>query len=121
MNLHTEKSCAWCGRLNPVGGSAGPRPICPDCQHRADLPRLHCDCGQAGCLTPYAPQLAVGERVIFQHPSAALDGLRGVIEGAKPGGYYDVRLDDGRLWDGVWESKLEREADYPDYPLPENL
>ena len=50
----------------------------------------------------------IGERVIFQHPNAKLDGLRGQIESVSSGGYYDVRLDDGRLWDGVWESKLAR-------------
>ena len=64
------------------------------------------------------PIYTIGERVIFTHPCAQLDGRRGEVIGAKAGGYYEVRFDDGETWEGVWESKLDREADNVDYPLP---
>ena len=60
----------------------------------------------------------IGDRVIFQCPAPELDGRRGQIETVLEGGVYGVRFDDGPLWE-IWESKLAREADEPDYPLPE--
>ena len=61
---------------------------------------------------------SIGERVIFQHPDAQLDGLRGGITACYEGGYYDITFEDGRKWERVWESKLAKESEYPDYPRP---
>lgn len=35
----TLKICSWCHTAVPLGTKT-----CPDCGHRADLPRLKCDC-----------------------------------------------------------------------------
>jgi hypothetical protein len=50
----TIRSCSHCHRGNDV--TAGPT-ICPRCAHRADVPRMDCDCGfcrpVAGALKPW--------------------------------------------------------------------
>lgn len=38
----TAVGCNWCHALVDVGGPGWPN--CPDCQHRADVARMHCDC-----------------------------------------------------------------------------
>ena len=37
----TYRSCSWCHATNQMTG--GPV-FCRDCGHRADVPRLDCDC-----------------------------------------------------------------------------
>lgn len=47
------RSCSWCHRSNRVYANA--RGICDGCGHRADLPRLDCDCPQ--CVPDLVPDL----------------------------------------------------------------
>lgn len=42
------QSCSWCHELNEI--VAGAATFCAKCGHRADLPRILCDCGAIGCL-----------------------------------------------------------------------
>jgi hypothetical protein len=44
----TWGSCSWCDTLNEL--EAGVAVFCRICDHRADLPRIECDCGALGCL-----------------------------------------------------------------------
>lgn len=41
--LQTFRSCSWCDHLNEM--HPNPRKFCGVCGHRADLPRMECDCG----------------------------------------------------------------------------
>ena len=44
-----EQTCSWCHESNrlSIEGSGGIEPaFCKTCGHRADVPRLLCDCGQ---------------------------------------------------------------------------
>jgi hypothetical protein len=49
-------SCSWCSHLNDVTASRkdGTPTFCGACRHRADLPRIDCDC--AACSNPQQPQ-----------------------------------------------------------------
>jgi hypothetical protein len=40
--LEGSISCSWCHRLNPIS-----QRWCLECRHRADVPRMFCDC--SGC------------------------------------------------------------------------
>ena len=42
------QSCSWCHTLNEL--LPGEAVFCRVCDHRADLPRIECDCGALGCL-----------------------------------------------------------------------
>lgn len=47
--MRTTVTCSWCHAgvvLMPGGGPT----YCPECHHRADVARLHCDCDQ--CRRP---------------------------------------------------------------------
>ena len=42
MTMYTLQMCCHCHSMNHVGGRSWP--FCYDCGHRADRPRLACDC-----------------------------------------------------------------------------
>lgn len=44
--MTTQRSCSWCHELNDVTAAAlrGDPVFCARCGHRADLPRMNCDC-----------------------------------------------------------------------------
>lgn len=48
-------SCSWCHTLNDTGRFT----FCETCGHRADLPRMECDCGQ--CQQPTRAWAFAGE------------------------------------------------------------
>jgi hypothetical protein len=48
MDGVTWRTCSWCHRLNIIDPVAEQRRYCPDCGHRADVPRLECDCSRCG-------------------------------------------------------------------------
>lgn len=53
--MTTSRSCSWCGAMNVVPWeyqSAGQPVTCKGCSHRADLPRVWCDC--PACSEPAA-------------------------------------------------------------------
>ena len=62
-----------------------------------------------------------GERIILTCSDPALDGRRGKIVEVHPCDTYAVRLDEGIVLEWVGGSRLEREASYPDYPLPQKV
>lgn len=42
INVRVNKSCSWCHVMNPFE----PGTYCRECGHRADVPRLECNCQQ---------------------------------------------------------------------------
>ncbi len=65
--------------------------------------------------------LTEGTRVILTTPDPKLDGKRGIVTQSESNGQALVRFDeDGRQY-AVGVSRLEREADFPDYPLPQEV
>jgi hypothetical protein len=56
-----QQSCSWCDTLNVIDPA---RPVfCSHCEHRADLPRILCDCERCG---PPATQVSA-------HPASAAE------------------------------------------------
>lgn len=54
------RSCSWCDTLNEL--LPGEAVFCRVCGHRADLPRMECDCGEPGCLGWWpVPQLEAAD------------------------------------------------------------
>ena len=119
--MFVSLSCSWCHAIN-----ASDALFCKQCGHEAHKARLHCRCPKCVAAIElwlkgeWKPTLAygVGDRVIFTSPDHALDGLRGTVTAVYDGGYYDVKFEEGVTWMWIWESKLDREADNPDYPQP---
>jgi hypothetical protein len=54
--LPTRQTCSWCHTLHGPGSRGWPS--CPECGHRADIPRMACDCRRCrpsgAVLTPRA-------------------------------------------------------------------
>lgn len=69
----TTIACSWCGMLNAAGGA-----WC-GCGHRADQPRLRCDC--VPCLVQRI-QPAGSNHVV--EPQPVRDAARRVWEGSRP-------------------------------------
>ena len=55
----TVRSCSWCHTENTVAAVASPC-LCRSCGHRADLPRLWCDCER--CRGLMFLRLTLGDR-----------------------------------------------------------
>lgn len=59
--------CSWCGRFNAVAGRGWP--TCGGCGHRADLPRIDCECER--CARAWAAYLAAPPEVVIASPDRA--------------------------------------------------
>lgn len=63
--MRTEVLCSWCHTANTV--QAGTWPFCATCGHRADKPRIDCDCDQCQlALVKAYKQLDAGDSSGFK-------------------------------------------------------
>jgi hypothetical protein len=60
MTYRIRKSCPWCERENDVTKAAEHKvpAYCTNCHHRADVPRVLCDCSQCKGQRATAPHAA---------------------------------------------------------------
>jgi hypothetical protein len=101
--MTTSRSCSWCHTMNVL--VAGQPVSCVACEHRADLPRMDCDCPK--CRRFETPRdvdnkrLIVGDAVKFLEPyqgfaggkvAAIIRGISGPIAAVEiaPGRKVDV-------------------------------
>lgn len=83
----TSQTCSWCNKINIVQN--GRPTFCTECEHRADVCRLDCDCGQCRRIEPPRDEsgnpIAVGDTVQFVEPyqgykvGTVVELLRGVM------------------------------------------
>ena len=92
----TRRSCSWCHELNSVTEYS-----CAECGHRADLPRMVCDCRR--CRPPTGLPLRLG-RLLATPGALARLSEAGITPAAllarhRAGDWGDVDADDRRAND----------------------
>jgi hypothetical protein len=92
----TRQSCSWCHELNPLTART-----CPSCGHRADLPRLACDCRR--CRPPTGLPLRLGRLLATPGALARLEAAdvpaAALLARHQSGDWGDVDADDRRAND----------------------
>ena len=47
-----RRTCSWCHEINPSALRRRASPRCHNCGHRADVPRMDCDCSRCKPMGP---------------------------------------------------------------------
>jgi len=72
-----SRSCSWCHKINALTVT-GPS-FCEQCEHRADLPRMNCDCPK--CRRTESPKDASGNRIAVGSLVEFLEAYQGFAGG----------------------------------------